>query len=395
MDMNCQRPVWAEIDLDKLKDNISAIREYVSPKTKIMAVVKADGYGHGSVEIGDVLLKNGADLFAVSTLNEALILRRYYPTTDILILGYTPDNHARTLIENNFIQTIYDAQQSHVFNDIAKKMNRAMRVHIKIDTGMGRLGIRPNTDGIHEIYKIFECENMAVEGIYTHFSTADWENKEYTYRQNDMFWYIITLLENKGLSIPFKHVSNSSAIIDLPQMNYDMVRAGVMLYGIYPSDHVKKQNIALQEVMALKSYIAYVKNLPVGSDIGYGRTYTTTKESKIATLPVGYADGYTRLYAGDAKILYGGHRYPIVGSICMDQCMVDMSGSDAKIGEEVTLIGKDGNQSIAMEEMSTWMGTIPYETMCMIGKRVPRVYKKNGCIVNVYDAIISNKRKIV
>ncbi len=395
MKKSCQRPVWAEINLDHLEQNIKNVRKIVNSKTKIAAVVKADGYGHGSVEIGSVLLNNGADLFAVSTLNEAILLRRYYKKVDILILGYTPDEHANLIVEHNIIQTIYDVEQACLFSDVAKQLHKKMRVHIKVDTGMGRIGVIPNARGVEDIHRMYEYDGLIVEGIYTHFSTADWQDKEYTYRQNDIFLKTMIKLENRGVKIPIKHVSNSATIIDLPEMNYDMVRAGIMLYGIYPSDGVKKQNIILNEVMSLKSYISHVKTLSKGCDIGYSRTYTTDKESLIATLPFGYADGYTRLYAGDAQILHEGHRYPIVGSICMDQCMVNMSGSNAKRGDEIVLIGKSGNEHISMEQISSWMGTISYETTCMIGKRVPRVYKKKERIVNVYDGIISTTRKTI
>ncbi len=389
----CQRPVWAEINLDNLEHNIRQIRKFVDDKSRIVAVVKADGYGHGCVEIGNLLLENGVDMFAVSTLNEAILMRRHYPDVDVLILGYTPDEHAFSLIDNNFIQTIYDSNQADVFDSVARNNNTKIRVHIKIDTGMGRIGIIPNEQGIDAVESICKCKNLDIEGIYTHFSTADFKDKTYTRMQNDKFIDVVRKLENKGIDIPIKHVSNSAAIIDLKDMNYDMVRAGIMMYGLYPSDNVDKSQIELKPVMSLKSYVAHVKTLPKGCDIGYGRTYTTDKQSIIATLPFGYADGYSRLYAKNAKILHSGNMYPLMGSICMDQCMADMTGSDVKRADEVIMIGKDGELNISMEDVASWMGTISYETMCMIGKRVPRVYIKNGKVLHIYDDIVSNLRK--
>ncbi|MDK2918512.1 MAG: alanine racemase [Candidatus Petromonas sp.] len=383
------RPVWAEINLDNLAHNIREVKRVVKPDILITAVIKADGYGHGAVQIGKTLLKNGADRFAVATLSEAIQLRKSYSDVPILILGYTPIESAEEVIKFNIIQTIYTYDQAEAFSKKAEKMSKIAKLHIKIDTGMSRLGMRVEDKTIAKIKKIADLPNVFVEGIFTHFAVADEEDKSFTHRQIERFNYICEGLQKQGVNIPIKHVSNSAAIIDLPEVNLDMVRAGIILYGLYPSNEVNKDSVKLKQVMSLKARISHVKELEEGRGVSYGLIYTTDKKTRIATLPIGYADGYTRMLTGKAEVLVKGKKVPVVGRICMDQCMIDVTGIDVERGDEVVLFGSDGENSISIDEVAKKLGTINYEVVCMISKRVPRVYVEKGKVVKVSDYVLN------
>ena len=383
------RPVWAEINLDNLAHNIKEVKRLTKPDTIITAVIKADGYGHGAVQIGKTLLENGADRFAVATLSEAIQLRKVYPNVPILILGYTPDDSAEEVVKFNIIQTIYSYEQAEILSQKAKKMNKQVKLHIKIDTGMSRLGMQVENGTVEAIKKISELPNIYIEGMFTHFAVADEEDKTFTLKQIEGYKEICKDLEKEGIDIPIKHVSNSAAIIDLQEANLNMVRAGIMLYGLYPSDEVDKSKLNLKEVMSLKARISHVKELEEGRGVSYGLIYKTNKKTKIATLPIGYADGYTRMLTNEAEALVKGKRVPIVGRICMDQCMIDVTDIDVNRGDEVILFGSDGENCIPIDELANKLGTINYEIVCMISKRVPRVYLKNGEIVNVSDYVLN------
>ncbi|MBB6218801.1 alanine racemase [Anaerosolibacter carboniphilus] len=382
------RPVWAEINLDNLVHNMKEVRRSVKKDTLVTAVIKADGYGHGAVEIAETLLQNGADRLAVATLSEALELRKIYKTVPILVLGYTPETSAEDVILHDIIQTVYDLEQVEAFSKKADALNREIKIHIKIDTGMSRLGLQPDIATVEIIKKIAHMPKIILEGIFTHFAVADEVDKTFTNGQYEKFVNLCGRLEEQGISIPIKHVSNSAAIIDLPDMNLDMVRAGIMLYGLYPSDEVDKEEIKLKQVMTLKAKISHVKELEAGRGISYGLKYVTRGNEKIATLPIGYADGFTRMLSGKAEVIVKGHRVPVVGRICMDQCMIDVSGiADVKRGDEVILFGGHGNDFIAIDEIASKLGTINYEIVCMMGKRIPRVYVKNNEIVKIKDYV--------
>jgi alanine racemase len=386
--MNELRPVWAEINLDNLAHNMREVKRVVKDGTMITAVIKADGYGHGAVQIGKTLLENGADRFAVATLSEAIQLRKSYEDIPILILGYTPSESADIVIKNNIIQTIYTYDQAAIYSKKARQLNKEVKVHIKIDTGMSRLGMKPTKETVETIKKINKLPNMVVEGMFTHFAVADEVEKEFTYEQARKFKFICDEIEKEDINIPIKHVSNSAAIIDLPDLNYNMVRAGIMLYGLYPSDEVDKNRVNLKEVMSLKVKISHVKEVEAGIGISYGLIYKTDKPTKIATLPIGYADGYTRLLSGKAKVLVKDKKVPVVGRICMDQCMIDVTGIDVNRGDIVILFGSNGNNSISIDEVAKGVDTINYEIVCMISKRVPRVYVKNNQIVDICDYLL-------
>ena len=385
--MNLSRAVWAEINLDNLAHNMREVRRVTNKNTKVTAVIKADGYGHGAKDIASTLLENGADRFAVATLSEAIQLRKEIHNVEIMVLGYTPNIQAQDVIKNNIIQTIYSLDQAKEFSQIAISLNKKVTVHIKIDTGMHRLGLLPNEDTINEIVEINKLNGLIIEGIFTHFATADEIDKEYTRDQVNKFNYVTTELEKKGLKIPLKHVSNSAAIIDLPEFNYDMVRAGIMLYGLYPSNHINRDIVDLKEVMCLKTKIAQIKNLNAGSSISYGLNFTVQRNSKIAILPIGYADGYSRTLSNQSHVIINDKKAPIVGNICMDQCIIDVTDIDINREDDVILFGGNDN-GITIDSIAKLLQTINYEVVCMVKKRVPRVYIKGNNIIKYKDDLL-------
>lgn len=386
--MDLTRAVWAEINLDNLANNIREVRRVTNPKTKVSAVIKADGYGHGAVAIAQTLLENGADRFAVATLSEALQLRKEFKETQIMVLGYTPEHLAQEIIQNNIIQTIYSLEQAKEFSKVAKQLNKNIVVHIKIDSGMNRLGMLCSEGTVNTVLQISKLDNLVIEGIYTHFAAADELDKTYTKMQVEKFSKIVEQIEKKGLTIPIKHVSNSAAIIDMPEFNFDMVRAGIMLYGLYPSQSVNHERVNLKEVMCLKAKIAQVKEIEAGSGISYGLTYKCEHKTKIATLPIGYADGYTRMLSNKAKVLVKNKIVPVLGNICMDQCIIDVTNLDVKMGDEVVLYGGDNKDGISIDSVANLLNTINYEIVCMVDKRVPRVYLKDNTKTNYKDYVL-------
>lgn len=382
------RPVWAEIDLDKLAHNMREIRKIAKSKN-IRAIVKADGYGHGAVDIATTLLENGADAFAVAVLSEAVELRRAGIDAPIMILGFTPANFIDTLLRYDIEQTVINYEFAKELSQVACKKNKIAKIHIAVDTGMGRIGFLPNEKSVEDILKISKLPNIRIEGIFSHFSTADEKCKEYTNEQLKCFNEFYNKLESLGLKINNRHIGNSASIMDLSDTHFDSVRPGIILYGYYPSNEVLKEKLNLKPVMTLKSNIVHIKTLPKDKYISYGRKFKTEKESVIATLPVGYADGYTRLLFGKAKVIVNGKFAPVVGNICMDQCMIDVTDIEGvKIGNEVILLGEDdhGNKFNA-DDIAESLGTINYEVICAVSKRVPRVYIKNGKVVKVRNYV--------
>lgn len=389
--MKLSRAVWAEINLDNLAHNMRETRRVTNKNSKITAVIKADGYGHGAVAIGKTLLENGADRFAVATLSEAIQLRASFSDIEIMVLGYTPEDLAEDIIENNIIQTIYTLEQAQEFSKAALLKNKKMTVHIKLDTGMNRLGMVYANETVETILEMSKLEGIYIEGIFTHFATADEIDKEYTIQQVEKFKNIIKALEEKAVIIPIKHVSNSAGIIDLPQYNFDMVRAGIMLYGLYPSKNVNHNAVNLKEVMCLKAKISQVKDLEAKSGVSYGLKYKSSKKSHVATLPIGYADGYTRMLSGKAKAFVEGSKVPVIGSICMDQCIIDVTDLNVKKDDVVVLFGGNNPDGITIDNIADLLNTISYEIVCMVDKRVPRVYIKNNKKVDYKDYVLDYK----
>lgn len=377
------RPVWAEINLNNLEHNMQEIRKSTKSKD-IIAVVKADAYGHGALEIAPVLLQSGASRLAVAVASEAVELRRGGLECPIMILGFTPPNLADVLIRYDIEQTVYNYELAYELSRMAVKKNKIAKIHIAVDTGMGRIGFKADENSIEEVYKISNLPNIIIEGLFTHFSSADEKDKEYTNFQTEKYnWFYDNLVE-KGIHINMRHISNSAAIIDMPEISYEAVRPGIILYGYYPSDEVDKSKLDIKPVMTWKANIVHLKVLNEGQYVGYGRKFKTERKSIIATLPVGYADGYTRMFSGRAKVIINGKFAPVVGNICMDQCMVDVTDiEDVKVGDEVILMGRQGNCKFDADDIANVLGTIKNEVLCMVSKRVPRIYIENGQIVKV------------
>lgn len=390
IDFDDIRPVWAEINLDNLAHNIKEVRKHTKKETLVTAVIKANGYGHGSVDIAKTFLDNGADRLAVAILAEALELRNAKILEPIMVLGYTPRTQYKKVIENHIIQTIYNYEDAKVLSNEGERLDKTVTVHIKIDSGMGRIGFEISDKSIYEIIQISKLPNIFVEGIYTHFAKAGESDKKYTRAQFLKFNELVDKLQKNGLDIPIKHVSNSASIIDLPEYNLDMVRAGIMLYGLYPSDDVNKKDIKLKPAMNLKAKISHVKSVPEGTGISYGQVFVTEKESKIATIPIGYADGFTRLLTGKTEVYVNGDRGRIVGKICMDQSMIDVTDIvNVNIGDEVVLFGYGEEGYPHVDELAAKIGTINYEIICMVGRRVPRIYVSGGKIVMIKDYLFN------
>lgn len=370
-----ERPVWLEINLDNIGYNVRELKKLIAPGVKMMAVVKADGYGHGAIQIADAALKNGAEQLAVAILNEGLQLRKAGFGVPILILGYTPPEQAAEVVKNNLTQTVYTLEDARVLSWAAVQQRKTARIHIKIDTGMSRLGFLPGPESVNQIVEISKLPNLNVEGIFTHFADADNSDKSYTEQQFMLFKNMLFQLTQHGVEIPVRHCANSAAIIDLPQTHLDMVRAGISMYGYYPSDLVDKTRVKLKPAFTLKARIAHVKTVPSDTSISYGRIFTTSKTSQIATIPIGYADGYPRAMANRGQMLVHGQQVPVVGRVCMDQCMVDVSElSGVQAGDEVVIIGVQEEQLLPVETFAEAIDTINYEVLCMISQRVPRTY---------------------
>ena len=381
------RPVWAEIDLDKAAYNMKNIKKLVGDK-EVIAVVKADCYGHGADDLAPVFLENGASRLAVAILTEGIELRKKNITAPIMILGYTPLELSEELINNDIEQTVYDLEYAKKLSDIAEKLGKKAKIHIALDTGMGRIGFIPNEESIKAVEKIASLKGIEIIGIFTHFSTADEYDKTYTNEQFKKIKSFINELEKRGVNIPLKHASNSGAIMEMPETYLDAVRAGIILYGYYPSNEVNKEKLDIKPILTLKTTVSYVKEVEEGTSISYGRTFITKRKSKIATIPIGYADGYSRLLSGKAKVIINGKFAPVVGRICMDQCMIDVTDiGEVKVGDEVILLGEEGNLKFNADDFAEIMGTINYEITCMLKQRIPRVYVKEGKIVSVRNYI--------
>ena len=378
-------PVWAEVDLDRLAHNAREVRRITRPGTAIMAVVKADAYGHGAVTVARVFLENGAERLAVATPREALELRRAGYDVPILVLGYTPAQQSGEVVEHGVTPAVYTLEHAEALSKAAAARGRVVKVHVKLETGMGRLGFLPTEESVDDIARISKLPSLEVEGAFTHFAVSDTRDKAYTRGQFERFMWMVEALEARGVSIPLRHVSNSAAVIDLPEYNLDMVRPGSLLYGIYPSDEVDKDRIELRPAMTLKARISNVKAVPAGTGVSYGLTYTTGRPSRIGTISVGYADGYSRLLSNRAEVGVRGRRAPVIGRVCMDQCMVDLTDAGGvEIGDEAVLFGDVGGAP-SVDEVAGWMGSIFAEVLTSLSRRVPRVYIRDGEVVEVVD----------
>lgn len=367
--------VIAEVNTEAIRHNYKEIRKIIPKDTDIMAIIKADGYGHGAIEVANILQQEGANRFAVAIAKEGEELRNSGITSPILVLGYTPAADIKTLIQNDLTQTIFSYDMAQYISEEASKLGKTVNIHIKVDTGMGRIGFLSSPQSIEEIKKIAELPHINMEGIFTHFSTSDEEDTSYTKDQWSIFLGFLQELSEVGIEIPLIHAANSAATLVHEYAHLNVVRPGIILYGYYPSSYLQGKKINLIPAMTLKSQVVHIKELPAGHYVGYGRKYKTEKLTKIATIPIGYADGYSRRLSDKGRVLIRGQYANVVGSICMDQFMVDVSHiEEVKVGDEVVVFGSQGDRSIPVEEIAEKMDTINYEVMCMIGKRVPRIY---------------------
>lgn len=383
---------WAEINLDAIVHNYREIRKITNPTTKIMAIVKADGYGHGFKKIAEVLFENGIDAFGVATTDEAMQLRNAGFTLPVLILGIIPDDELNIVIENEISISVTNLEIAKKISSVATSLKKNAKIHIKLDTGMGRIGFVCGDDDAMTTEQIIQTAKLPyidIEGVFSHFSKADESDKTYTKLQYKRFCDICSALEKSGITIPFKHICNSAGIIQFPEYHLDMVRSGIITYGLYPSEEVDKSKINLIPAMTVKTRVTNVKTIHHPSLISYGGKYTAKPGDKIATIAIGYADGFSRILSGKAKILIKGRKVNIVGNICMDQCMADVTEiPDIKIGDEVIIFGSDGNNTITVESVAQMLGTINYEVVCSVGKRVPRAYIQNNETVSVLNYLL-------
>lgn len=376
--------VCAVVDLDAAVENMEHMRKNLRPETKMFAVIKANGYGHGAVQIAKKL--NGLDYvfgYAVATAEEALQLRRNELYKPILILGYTfPDCYGE-LVRQDIRPAVFRLDMAKELSEEAQRQEKVLKIHIKVDTGMSRIGISPDDKGIDFIRRVRALPGLEIEGIFTHFARADEKDKTSALEQFRRFSDFVERAEKElAFRIPLKHCANSAAIMELPETQMDLVRAGISLYGLWPSEEMDKSRMVLRPLFGLYSHIVYMKTVPAGTPVSYGGTYVTDKERRIATIPVGYGDGYPRGLSGKGDVLIRGKRAPILGRVCMDQFMVDVTEiPEAAEGDLVTLIGRDGEEQITMEELGELSGRFNYELACDLGSRIPRVYMEQGRIM--------------
>jgi len=377
------RPVWTEVSLDSLAHNMRETRNIVPPSTMLMAAVKANGYGHGAEMSARTFLENGADRLAVAMPDEGFQLRAMGIDAPILCLGYTPDYLYERAIKEDISVTIYHVSQVQGLVKAARATGKKTVFHAKIDSGMGRLGFQPSKDSVDAIVGASQTDGLFLEGVFTHFAVSDEADKGYSHGQFEKYMGVVEAIE-EHVEVPIKHVNNSAGIIDLPEYSLDMARPGIILYGYYPSPHVDTSRIELRQAMTLNARVSHLKRVPAGTGLSYGLTYETKRESIIATIPAGYADGYKRSLTNKGYVGIGDSKALIVGRVCMDQFMVDVTDiPGARIGDEVSLMGMPGGVAPDGEEMAMLMDTITHEVTCQITRRVPRVYTRNGEIVAV------------
>lgn len=388
--MNQYNRVYTTINLDAVEFNIQQMKANIAKDTQIIAVIKADGYGHGAVPIAHLI--EGYDYiwgFAVATAEEALELRNSQIKKPILILGYVFPEHYEMLVDSDICLTVFGIDMAKELSKVAVERQKRVKIHIKLDTGMGRIGFQCKDECIDEIKEIGSLNNIEIEAAFTHFAKADEYDKTSANMQLSLYRKFIDQIEAAGVKIPMKHCSNSAGIIDIKDANMDAVRAGIIIYGLYPSTEVDMNQVKLQPVLEWKSHVVHVKKVMPGTGISYGWTCITDKVTRVATIPVGYADGYPRSLSNKGWVLIKGKKAKILGRVCMDQFMVDVTDiEDVLPGDEVVLIGKSGYETICVEDMSEISERFNYEFVCDIGKRVPRVFLKNNKVVGTKDYFV-------
>ncbi|MEA1960103.1 MAG: alanine racemase [Bacillota bacterium] len=372
--MDNSRPTWAEIDLTAIHRNVHRVKQLLHPQCNVMAVVKADAYGHGMVPVARTCLEAGATFLAVATLDEAVVLREAGMQAPVLVMGITPDGNAADAIAYDVDVAVFTIKTAEAFSKEACRQNKTARIHLKVDTGMGRIGL-PCEQGSTEIVKqIYQLPGIVIRGIFSHLATADQTDKSFSNYQHQLFDQFCLQLEKQGIYIPIKHLANSAAIMDFPASHYNMVRSGIITYGLYPSAEVNRETLMLEPAMRLKTKILFLKTVKQGSSISYGRTFVSERETKVATVPIGYADGYNRLFSNKAWAVVHGQKIQLIGRVCMDQCMFDVTTvKDINEGDEVILFGKD-TDGVTADDLARLIGTINYEIVCFPSSRVPRIY---------------------
>lgn len=377
---------WAEIDLDALRHNLEEIRKQIKSSTRILAVIKADAYGHGAVGIVKELALCGVEDFAVASINEAVQLRQAGINANLLILGYTPDENLDLVVETGVQQTVFSLGQAQLLQAIAEKQERVVEIHVKVDTGMHRLGFADEEQSIKEIAQIDDMPNLRIKGVFSHFAGADMADLTSARIQLDRFDRFLDKLAERGIEIPLRHMSNSGAIVNLKEAEFDMVRPGLLLFGHYPSPECQMTGMDLHPVMTVKSKVAHLHVVPTGEGVSYGHTFLAEEPVRLATIPIGYADGFSRILSNQPLgLMIHGQIAPLVGNVCMDYCMVNVSEiSDVAVGDEVIIYGKEH----PVEQFAAAMGTINYEVLCLLHKRIPRVYKREGTTISIKDSLM-------
>lgn len=388
--MQLPNRVYAEINLDAICQNVQNAMDKVGKDTKMMAIIKTDAYGHGAVPVAKALNEIGTYAFGVATVEEAVQLRRGGLQNPILILGYVFPADYPLLIANDIMHAVFQYETAKALSERAVFLSKVVKIHIKVDTGMGRIGMQTTEESLAEIEKIAALPNLQIDGIFTHFACADEADKTSCFRQKEKFLDFVQKLDARGIQIPIKHMCNSAGIIEFSDGFLNMTRSGIMTYGLYPSEAVCKSNLELHPALQLKSHVAFVKTVQKGFTVSYGSTYVTDKETTvIATVPVGYGDGYPRALSNKGRVLIHGQYAPIVGRVCMDQMMVDVTDiPNVKQGDTVTLVGTDGDKHISVEEVADNAYSFNYEFCCGINKRVPRVYIRNGEVQEIKEFLL-------
>lgn len=382
--------VYAEINLDAIVKNVDNLMALTKENTGALAVVKADGYGHGDVAVAKAVAQKVTG-YAVATLDEAVNLRENGVKKPILVLGYVDPYEFDILVSHEITATVFDVETAQLLADAARVQKKQAHCHIKVDTGMRRIGLEPDENGIAIVKQITALKELSADGIFTHFAASDETDKTSAEHQFKLFTDFTGRLEKEGIHFTYRHCANSAAVIDMPQVDLDMVRLGIAMYGMYPSDEVKKEKVELFTALDLKSHITMVKEIPAGEKVSYGGTFTTTRTTKLATVSVGYGDGYPRALSSKGYVLVRGQKAPIVGRVCMDQMMVDVTDiKNVTRADIVTLIGKDGDAEITVEEIAALAGTFNYEFVCDLGKRIPRSYYLNGEYIGTHDCFREN-----
>ncbi len=367
------RPTWVEIDLNALRHNLLAIKKWVEPQIKILGIVKADAYGHGDFEVSRVLLNNGVEMLGIAILEEGIQLRDKGIKVPLLLLGGIFEEQIDTVIQYGLTPTVYDLKLAEVLSKRAYYFNTIMKVHVYVDTGMGSIGVK-HDKAVEFVKFARNLKNLLIEGIYTHCSSSDEKDSAFTNLQIKRFRDVLAALDSMNARIPLRHMANSGAILGYPEAYFTMVRPGLSLYGLYSSEDVSR-DIGIRPVMSFKTRIIHIKDMESGDVVGYGRTYRITKPTRVATLPLGYDDGYNRLLSNQGEVIIRSKKASIIGRVCMDQCFVDVTNiKEVSVGDEVVLYGNQGQEIIPIESIAKQLNTIPYEVTCSISKRVPRIY---------------------